>query len=248
MSPLLFVLLIPLLTAVFCFVSSKSARQTARLGATLNLLLVTGLLARFDPRGAGVFQFPMEWPVIPSVGLNFVLGADGFSMAMLILTAIVTAAAVWGTAPPSKSPGLYYGSVMLIASGVFGAFASVDVFFFYAFHELALIPTFLLIGIWGSGDRQKAAWKATIYLALGSFVLLLGILGLYLSCPVDLRTLTCASSQSWQRSGCSSPMRGFIFCCFSDLEHWSRSSRSIHGRPRPMRAPRLPPPCCMRGF
>lgn len=188
MSPLLFVLLIPLLTAVFCFVSSKSARQTARLGATLNLLLVTGLLARFDPRGAGVFQFPMEWPVIPSVGLNFVLGADGFSMAMLILTAIVTAAAVWGTAPPSKSPGLYYGSVMLIASGVFGAFASVDVFFFYAFHELALIPTFLLIGIWGSGDRQKAAWKATIYLALGSFVLLLGILGLYLSCPVDLRT------------------------------------------------------------
>ena len=65
-----------------------------------------------------------------------------------------------------------------------GAFISFDLFFFYAFHELALIPTFLLIGIWGHGEnRVAAAWKITIYLAAGSFVLLLGLLGLYASLP-----------------------------------------------------------------
>src|SRR5205085_8183081 len=68
------------------------------------------------------------------------------------------------------------------------AFASLDLFFFYAFHELALIPTFLLIGIWGSGNRTAAAWKITIYLALGSFILLLGLIALYQSIPEASRT------------------------------------------------------------
>ncbi len=69
-----------------------------------------------------------------------------------------------------------------------GAFASLDLFFFYAFHELALIPTFLLIGIWGSGNRVIAAWKITIYLATGSFILLLGLIMLYRAVPETARS------------------------------------------------------------
>src|SRR6476660_3045380 len=69
-----------------------------------------------------------------------------------------------------------------------GAFASLDLFFFYCFHELALIPTFLLIGIWGSGNRQLAAWKITIYLATGSFILLLGLIMLYRAVPETARS------------------------------------------------------------
>ena len=65
---------------------------------------------------------------------------------------------------------------MLISAGAIGAFISTDVFFFYAFHELALIPTFLMIGILGSGSRKAAAWKITIYLAFGSIILLAGLL------------------------------------------------------------------------
>ena len=72
---------------------------------------------------------------------------------------------------------------LLIAAGAAGAFASLDLFFFYAFHELALIPTFLMIGIWGSGNRQSAAWKITIYLSIGSIILLVGLIGLYLLPP-----------------------------------------------------------------
>ncbi len=90
---------------------------------------------------------------------------------------------------------------MLISAGVVGAFASTDVLVFYAFHELALIPTFLLIGIWGSGDRQAAAWKATIYLGLASFVLLLGIVGLWLAMDPADRTFDLQTIQTLAASG-----------------------------------------------
>jgi NADH-quinone oxidoreductase subunit M len=88
---------------------------------------------------------------------------------------------------------------LFISGGAIGAFASIDLFFFYAFHELALIPTFLLIGIWGSGNRVAAAWKITIYLAIGSFILLLGLILLYQSVPLssrsfDIRALKTAAS------------------------------------------------------
>src|SRR5437667_162235 len=96
--------------------------------------------------------------------------------------------------------GAFYACLLLISGGAIGAFASLDLFFFYAFHELALIPTFLLIGIWGSGNRSAAAWKITIYLALGSFVLLLGLILLYQSVPAgarsfDIRALQTAAAQ-----------------------------------------------------
>ncbi len=83
----------------------------------------------------------------------------------------------------------FYSCLLFISAGAVGAFISFDLFFFYAFHELALIPTFLLIGIWGHGEnRVAAAWKITIYLAVGSFILLLGLIGLYASLPADART------------------------------------------------------------
>src|SRR5207247_5383770 len=88
--------------------------------------------------------------------------------------------------------------LLLISCGAIGAFAFIALFFFYAFHELALIPTFLLIGMWGSGNRVAAAWKITIYLAIGSFILLLGLILLYQSFPLawrsfDIRVLQTAA-------------------------------------------------------
>src|SRR5205823_1996517 len=131
--------------------------------------------------------------------LNFTLGVDGLSLIMLLLTAIVTFAAIWFTGPIAKYENAFHACLLLIAGGALGAFASLDLFFFYAFHELALIPTFLLIGIWGSGNRHAAAWKITIYLATGSFVLLLGLILLYRSVPTasrsfDLRALQAAAA------------------------------------------------------
>ena len=74
---------------------------------------------------------------------------------MLLLTAIVSLAAVWFTGEIEQHENAFYACLLLIAGGAIGAFASLDLFFFYAFHELALIPTFLLIGIWGTGNRTR---------------------------------------------------------------------------------------------
>src|SRR2546430_12013787 len=118
---------------------------------------------------------------------------------MILLATIVTLAAVWFTGAIEKYENGFYACLLFISGGAIGAFASIDLFFFYAFHELALIPTFLLIGIWGSGNRVAAAWKITIYLAIGSFILLLGLILLYQSFPLgsrsfDIRVLRTAAS------------------------------------------------------
>lgn len=185
-NPLLILILVPLFGAAFILLGSN-ARATALTASALNLFFALALWAVYSRAGAG-YQFVSSAPVIPAMGIAFTLGADGLSLIMLLLAALVTAAAVAVAKTPEKSASWFYASLMFISAGVIGAFASIDLFFFYMFHELALVPTFLLIGIWGSGDRQAAAWKATIYLALGSFVLLLGLIGLYLIQPEGMRT------------------------------------------------------------
>lgn len=185
-SPLLFLILVPLVAIAFILVGSN-ARMTALVASIVNLVFVLTLFGVYK-QGELPYQFLWSLPVIPSMGIALTLGADGLSLIMLLLAALVTVAAVAVARTPEKNANWFYASLLFISAGGIGAFASIDLFFFYMFHELALIPTFLLIGIWGSGDRQAAAWKATIYLALGSFVLLLGLLGLYLIQPEGMRT------------------------------------------------------------
>ncbi len=183
---LLFLVIAPLLTALLILIGTP-ARLTALLGSAATL--VASLLAFFlyDATRGG-YQFVSSFPISETWRLQFLLGADGLSLIMLLLAALVLLCAVWFTPPVAKSERLFYACLLFIAGGAIGAFASLDLFFFYAFHELALIPTFLLIGIWGSGNRSAAAWKITIYLGLGSFVLLLGLILLYRSVPADLRS------------------------------------------------------------
>src|ERR1700724_1153957 len=102
------------------------------------------------------------------------------------LTALV--AAIWFAGNVDNYERAFYACLLFISAGAIGAFASIDLFFFYAFHELALIPTFLLIGIWGTGNCARAAWKITIYLTLGSFILLIALILLYQSVPPPERT------------------------------------------------------------
>ncbi len=183
---LLFLVIAPLLTALLILIGAP-ARLTALLGSAVTLLASAVAFFLYEPARGG-FQMVRSFPISSTWRLQFLLGADGLSLTMLFLAALVLLCAVWFTPPVEKSERLFYACLLFIAGGAIGAFASLDLFFFYAFHELALIPTFLLIGIWGSGNRYAAAWKITIYLGLGSFVLLLGLILLYRSVPADLRS------------------------------------------------------------
>ena len=178
-----FLLLVPLVAAVFVLLGGP-ARLISLGAAGLNLLLALALCATY--RAPFVYTV---FDVIPSLDLKFLVGLDGLSLMMVLLTTLVTLAAVWMTAKVDQGENAFYSCLLFISAGAVGAFISFDLFFFYAFHELALIPTFLLIGIWGHGEhRVAAAWKITIYLAVGSFVLLIGLIGLYGSLPDGERT------------------------------------------------------------
>jgi len=172
-------ILVPIVAAVLVLLGGHG-RTVAFSAAILNALLGLLTVLLFDASDNG-FQFTAQRILLASPELGYSVGVDGMGLIMVLLTVLVTLAAVWVS--PAKVAGnerLYYVCLLLIAAGGLGAFCSTDLFFFFAFHELALIPTFLMIGLWGHGrDRVAVAWKITIYLGLGSLVLLAGLVALY---------------------------------------------------------------------
>jgi len=191
------IILLPLLGAL-AIALGLPVRLTAILAALASLILAAKVALEFDPAGNGM-QFASSRVLLDSPKLALAFGVDGMSLVMLLLTVIVTFCAVWMCPPPraitQASPKLYYISVLLIAAGGLGAFLSTDLFFFYAFHELALIPTFLMIGMLGYGaDKVNVAWRVTIYLGVGSLVLLAGLLALMIN--IDANTFDIATLQA----------------------------------------------------
>ena len=186
---LLLILFSPLIGAALILLGAPP-RRTALFVAIVALLLAVAAFVGFSGlnNASGGFQFVNSFNILPEFHFTFTVGIDGLSLLMVLLATIVTVAAVWFTGTQPRYERAFYICLLLISGGTIGAFVSLDLFFFYAFHELALIPTFLLIGIWGSGNRTAAAWKVTIYLGLGSFILLIGLIMLYQSLPPDVRT------------------------------------------------------------
>jgi NADH-quinone oxidoreductase subunit M len=191
--------LAPIVAAV-CALLGRPARKSALIGTLVALASALIVFLGYDRAQAG-FQFASALPLVARWDLKFFVGVDGLSATLLLLTAIVAVAAVWLAPKVDYGENRYYACLLLIAAGAAGAFASLDLFFFYAFHELALIPTFLMIGIWGSGNRQSAAWKITIYLSIGSIILLVGLIGLYLLPPPEHRTFDIVKLQQLVSSG-----------------------------------------------
>src|SRR5205809_2118513 len=194
---LLLVIFCPIVAAI-AIMAGAPARKTALVASVLTLALTLLLLASFQGSQRD-FQHVRSFTISPEWRLSFTTGVDGLSVIMVLLASIVTLAAVWFAGTIEKYENAFYACLLFNSGGAIGAFASIDLFFFYAFHELALVPTFLLIGIWGTGNRVAAAWKITIYLAIGSFILLLGLILLYQSVPpgsrsVDVRALQAAAS------------------------------------------------------
>src|SRR5256885_13183885 len=140
------------------------------------------------------YQFVEQHSWVGALGISYHVGVDGINIGLVLMAAIVsfTAACVsWEIKQREKE---FYILLLIMAGGVLGAFASLDLFFFYFFHELALVPTFIMIGLWGRGERRaEAAWQITIYLSIGALIALGGLISLYLQAGVhsfDIPTLT----------------------------------------------------------
>ncbi|WP_024890807.1 NADH-quinone oxidoreductase subunit M [Luteimonas huabeiensis] len=205
--PLLSLLIwLPILGGVLTLLCGNARPNGARwvaLGfALLALLISLPLLTGFDFAQAGLqFVERREW--IPAYDIQYHLGADGISVALIVLTTITTVLVLigaWGSI--DKRVSQYYAAFMILEGLMVGVFAAVDAVLFYVFFEGMLIPMFIIIGVWGGPRRVYAAMKFFLYTFLGSVFMLVGLVYLYLQAGSwqlpDLYALPLtATEQTW---------------------------------------------------
>jgi NADH-quinone oxidoreductase subunit M len=135
-----------------------------------------------------IFMQDYSWFSIPNI--HYIIGVDGISVAMICLTAIVVFAGIFASWEVTTLHREFFISLILLSSGVYGFFISVDLFTMFLYYEVAVIPMYLLIGIWGSGPKEYSAMKLTLMLMGGSAFLLVGLLGIYFNSAHDGGALT----------------------------------------------------------
>ncbi|MCX7915653.1 MAG: NADH-quinone oxidoreductase subunit M, partial [Verrucomicrobiae bacterium] len=190
METLLFIaVMLPLGAAFVGFLVPASRPQWMRalaLAATgVSLALTLVLFWQFDRQEAG-YQFVFDLPWVPALNLSLKFGVDGISMTLLLLVSIVSFCGVLISHEIHERQKEYYILFLALTTGISGTFCTMDLFFFYFFYELAVIPMYLLIGVWGSlppgrhgRTREYATMKLTLYLTAGAVLALVGLLTLY---------------------------------------------------------------------
>jgi NADH-quinone oxidoreductase subunit M len=174
---------IPLLGAVFVMCTPKAESSLHRgIGLAFSgvaFLVSLGLISFFNLRNPGMqMVFDVEW--IPGLGAHFKTGIDGFSLTLVILTTFMMPLTLWATAHViEKHVREFIVAMLVLEAGMLGAFVSLDVFLFYVFWEVMLIPMYLLIGIWGGQRRLYASIKFVIYTMVGSLLMLVAIFYVY---------------------------------------------------------------------
>ena len=173
-------LLIPTIGAALVLLAPAVRAKHLAFGvALLELIVSLGLWAAFLPDARGL-QFAVSAPWIPAWGISFRVGMDGISLTMVLLTTVLTPLAVLGSwsGITTKERG-FYALMLVMASGMIGVFVALDLFLFYVFWEVMLIPMYFIIGVWGSRNRLYASIKFFVYTMLGSMLMLVAILYLY---------------------------------------------------------------------
>ena len=177
--------LVPLLMTCAMFLTKDIRRIRAILvvGASLLLGLSVALVAMYlGERSAGngaemLFTADAVW--YAPLNIHYSVGVDGISVAMLLLSSVIVLTGVFASWKMSPLPREFFAWFSLLSIGVFGFFISIDLFTMFMFYEVALIPMYLLIGVWGTGRKEYSAMKLTLMLMGGSALLLVGILGIY---------------------------------------------------------------------
>lgn len=175
---------VPIVMIVFLFLSKgmKQIRAIMVTGASALLVLAATLTVLFlkertaSPDAEMLFVSSISW--FAPLNIAYSVGVDGISVAMLVLASIIVFTGVFSSwnMDMAKEYFLWY---CLLSVGVFGFFISIDLFTMFMFYEIALIPMYLLIGLWGTGKKEYSAMKLTLMLMGGSAFLLLGIVGIY---------------------------------------------------------------------
>ena len=196
MNILTLFVVIPVLTmtGIILVKDTRQVRLVAAVGMGIQLITATILIFLYlSARHAGnlaemLFITDIEW--FKSLNIHYAVGVDGISVAMIGLTSIVVIAGIFASWEVEFLTKEFFVSLILLATGVFGFFISIDLFTMFLFYEVAVIPMYLLIGIWGSGPKDYSAMKLTLMLMGGSALLLVGILGIYFNSAPEGGQLT----------------------------------------------------------
>ena len=185
MFPLHLFIIIPLLMLLFLWLAKgvNAVRGVMVAGASALLISsITLVVMYLNARHAGATEdmlFTMDYTWFAPLHINYTVGVDGISVAMLLLSSIIVFTgtfASWRLKPLTKEYFLWF---TLLSLGVFGFFVSIDLFMMFMFYEIALIPMYLLIGYWGTGHKEYSAMKLTLMLMGASALLMCGIFGIF---------------------------------------------------------------------
>src|SRR5712671_170758 len=197
----------------------EACRIIALVASAAVLGMAAALWKTFDPSNPGV-QFVQHGSWIPAYNVEYFVGVDGISITLVILTALISFIATIASMPwwPGNThldehhftqhgvPG-YMALLLILQTGMLGVFVSMDMFLFYVFWEVMLLPMYFLIGIWGGARKEYAAIKFFLYTLAGSVLMLLAIIGLYYNGPTEVvngqltHTFNMVKMAQWGRAG-----------------------------------------------
>src|SRR3954463_4678248 len=157
---------------------ARFARWTA-LSATAADLIIS-LIAFFTPTADPAhYTTLVRAPWIPTLGMNYQLAVDGVSLTMVLVTSLTAVSAVLFSWEVQERRNEFFFWLLLVVAGSFGVFLSADLFLFFVFYELVIVPKYFLIAIWGSTNKEYGAMKLTLYSFLGGALVFIGILAAY---------------------------------------------------------------------
>src|SRR5256886_7233124 len=184
MSPLTYIIGWPLLAALVLAFVPRTFRPVIRGAAIIatffSAVLAIKMFVQFHTATPD-YQFVEQHSWVGALGISYHVGVDGINVGLVLMAAIVAFAAACVSWEIKEREKEFYILLLVMTGGILGAFGSLDLFFFYFFHELALVPTFIMIGVWGRGEQKNyATFQITLYLSIGTLIALVGLIALYL--------------------------------------------------------------------
>lgn len=204
---LLFLIFFPLLGSLIALFSNKFAKHTALVTSLISFGTALCLLCCFVPDASRQFVVNCEW--IPSMGINFAVGADGISLLMILLTTALFPLIILTSYKREIKSASFYALTLFMQFGLLLVFTATDAFLFYIGWEAALIPIYFICALWGGADRIRITLKFFIYTMAGSLFMLLGIIYLYLQTPDGTFSI-----DAFYALNLDAQTQGWMFWCF----------------------------------
>ena len=196
--------------------SMKAIRTVMVVGSTILLAMSLWLCVDFlAQRAAGASDemlFTGSWMWYEPLNIHLAVGVDGISVLMLILSSVIVFAGTFASWKIDPLPKNFFLWFTLLSTGVFGFFISIDMFTMFMFYEVALIPMYLLIGVWGTGRKEYSAMKLTLMLMGGSAFLMLGLFGIYWHSSADPNSLNWNILEISNNAAIDPGWQNYLFC------------------------------------